>query len=212
MDKGLDLLFGLFHRLHRLDITEFTDITGVSYTEDATQTILDYYSSCVEEVLPWIEPVVIWLRENKPENSLEPQSLLHRDYHGMNVMIGEDDKPYVIDWSAAMIGDYRIDLAWTILLGTTFGGEFFRDLIIGKYSELSGQTIEDIEFYEVVAATRRIIDFGKTMTGGSSASGLKPEIVELMKESKEHFQKVHDFLTERTGIRLNEFDLILNSI
>lgn len=212
LDKGLNLLFGLFHRLHRLDITEFTDIPGVSYTENSTQRILDYYSSCIEEVLPWIEPVVLWLVENKPETSLEPQSLLHWDYHGMNVMIGEDDKPYVIDWSAAMIGDYRINLAWTILLYTTFGGEFFRDLIIGKYSELSGQTIEDIEFYEVVAATRRIIDFGKTVTGGSSASGLKPEIVEIMKDSKEHFQKVHDFLTERTGIRLNEFDLILNSI
>ena len=212
IDKGLNLLFGLFLRLHRLDITAFIDLPSIAYKEDATQTILDYYSSCVTEGLPWMEPVVLWLEENKPETSLEPQSLLHRDYHGMNVMIGEDDKPYVIDWSAAMIGDYRIDLAWTILLYTTFGGEFFRDLIIGKYSELSGKTIEDIEFYEVVAATRRIIDFGKTVTGGSSASGLKPEIVEIMKDSKEHFQKVHDFLTARTGLRLKEFDQILNSI
>jgi len=212
IDKGLNLLFGLFHKLHRLDITAFIDLPGIAYTEDATQTILDFYSSSAAEDLPWIEPVVLWLEENKPETSLEPQSLLHRDYHGMNVMMGEDGEPYIIDWSAAMIGDYRIDLAWTILLYTTFGGEFFRDLIIDKYSELSGKTIEGIEYYEVVAATRRIIDFGKTVTGGSSASGLKPEIVEIMKDSKEHFQKVHDFLTARTGIRLKEFDQILNSI
>ena len=41
---------------------------------------------------------------------------------------------------------------------------------------------------------------------------MKPEIVEIMKDSKEHFQKVHDFLTARTGLRLKEFDQILNSI
>ena len=211
-DKGLNILFRLFHRLHQLDITEFTDIPGVTYTEDTTKTILDYYSDCVEDVLPWIEPVVLWLQDNKPETSHELQSLLHLDYHGMNVMMDEDGKPYVIDWSAAMIADYRLDLAWTVLLYTTFGGEFFRDLILGKYSELSGKTIENIEYYEVIAATRRIIDFGKTVTGGSGASGLKPEIVEIMKDSKEHFMKVHDFLTARTGIRLEEFDQILNSI
>jgi len=42
--------------------------------------------------------------------------------------------------------------------------------------------------------------------------GLKPEVVEMMKESKEHYQRVHGVLTARTGIRLDEFAEALDSI
>ena len=211
-DYGVNLLIELFFRLHQLDITPFTEIPYLLYTKEATQRILEYYSISVEEGLPWIEPVVSWLKENQPHERVEDQVLLHLDYHGMNVMIDEDNKPYVIDWSAARIADYRIDLAWTTLLYTTFGGEFYGDLIIEKYSELSGKRVDNLEYYEVLATTRRIIDFGKTVLGSSGESGLKPEIIEIMKESKAHFQNVHDFLTKRTGLRLKEFDQILNSI
>ncbi len=56
-----------------------------------------------------------------------------------------------------------------------------------------------------MAATRRIIDFATTMEGGFGSAGLKPEVVELMKESKDHYRRVHGVLTARTGIRLDEF-------
>ena len=129
----------------------------------------------------------------------------------MNVMLREDGSEAVIDWGASRIGDHRMDLGWTMLLYTTFGGEMFRDPILTEYIEQSGKDVADIEFFEVMAATRRIIDFAVTMEGGVGSVGLKPEVVEMM-ESKEHYQRVHGVLTARTGIRLDEFAEALDSI
>jgi len=63
-----------------------------------------------------------------------------------------------------------------------------------------------------MAAARRIIDFATTIEGDVDSVGLKPEVVEMMKESKEHYRRVHGVLTARTGIRLDEFVETLDSI
>ena len=105
-----------------------------------------------------------------------------------------------------------MDLGWTTLLYTTFGGEMFRDPILAEYTEHSGMEVADIEYFEVMAAARRIIDFVTTIESGVDSVGLKPEVVEMMKESKEHYQRVHGVLTARTGIRLDEIAEALDSI
>jgi hypothetical protein len=105
-----------------------------------------------------------------------------------------------------------MDLGWTMLLYTTFGGDMFRDPILAEYTEHSGRMVKDIEYFEVMATARRIIDFVTTMEGDVSSLGLKPEVVEMMKESKDHYQRVHDVLTARTGIRLEKFSEALDSL
>jgi hypothetical protein len=105
-----------------------------------------------------------------------------------------------------------MDLGWTMLLYTTFGGEMFRDPILAEYNKHSRGDVKDIEYFEVMAATRRIIDFATTMEGDVDSIGLKPEVIEMMKESKEHYLRVHDVLTARTGIRLEKFAEALDSI
>ncbi len=85
----------------------------------------------------------------------------------------------------------------------------FRASIIEVYEGLSGERIESLEFFEVLATARRIIDLVKTVGGGSA--GLKPDVVNLMRDQRVHFIKVHDFLEERTGIRLVELDDLLAS-
>ena len=212
LQKGLTHLIRLFVRLHRLDVTTFKDVPDLPCHDDHVQDNLEWYGRTAQEQLSWLKPVVGWLTERKPHIDLVPLSLLHMDYHGMNVMLREDDSEAVIDWSASRIGDHRMDLGWTMLLYTTFGGEMFRDPILAIYTEHSGVEVTDIEYFEVMAATRRIIDFAKTMEGDVDSVGLKPEVVEMMKESKEHYQRVHGVLTARTGIRLDEFAEALDSI
>lgn len=210
--KGLTRLIRLFVRLHRLDITPFKDVPELPCHDDHIQDNLDWYGRAAQEQLSWLKPVVDWLTEHKPDINAVPPSLVHMDYHGMNVMLREDGSEAVIDWGASRIGDHRMDLGWTMLLYTTFGGEMFRDPILTGYTEHSGMEVTDIEYFEVMAATRRIIDFATTMEGDVDSVGLKPEVVEMMKESKEHYQRVHDVLTARTGIRLDEFAEALDSI
>jgi aminoglycoside phosphotransferase (APT) family kinase protein len=208
LHEGVLKLVDLFVRLHNLDPAEFTDIPGLS-SSDSIQRYLHYFRSTRDEFAKWMTPVIDWIIENMPK---EPsfQSLCHLDYHGMNVMIDQDDQPYVIDWGASTIGDYRLDLSWTILLYSTFGGSMFRTPLIEFYQNISGKEIEGLEFFEVIAATRRISDLIRT-TVDSDSVGLKPEVLKLMRDQKEHFVKVHGFLEDRTGLRLKEFDDLLDS-
>ena len=85
----------------------------------------------------------------------------------------------------------------------------FRAPLIETYENLGGKT-GSLEFFEVIAATRRIDDFVKVAAGSESA-GLKPDVLDLMKAQKDHFLKVHDFLEARAGFRLSKFDELLDS-
>ena len=88
----------------------------------------------------------------------------------------------------------------------------FRDPILTEYTEQSGKEVVDIEYFEVMAVVRRIIDFATTMEGDVDSIGLKSEFVEIMKESKERYQRVHGVLTARAGIKLEKFAEALDSI
>ncbi len=210
LQRGLNRLIELFVRLHRLDVTPVKVITELPCHDDPVQDNLDWYRRTAEGQIKWLKPVVDWLTERK--RYIEPvhQSVVHMDYHGMNVMLREDGSEAVIDWGASRIGDHRMDLGWTLLLYTTFGGDFYRAPLLALYGEHSGKPVADIEYFEVMAVTRRIIDLVATMEGGSDSVGLKPDVVEMMKESKEHYHRVHDVLSERTGIKLDEFSEMLN--
>lgn len=206
--ESVSKLVDLFVRLHSLDSSEFTDIPGLSYI-DSVQRYLNWFKATRDVFAPWMTPVIDWIIENTPNEASVP-SLCHMDYHGMNVMIDENDQPFVIDWGASMIGDFRLDLAWTILLYSTFGGSMFRAPLVETYHNLSGREIESLEFFEVLAATRRITDLIRTVVDSSSV-GLKPDVLNLMRDQKEHFVKVNGFLEDRIGLRLKEFDDLLDS-
>ncbi len=204
--EGLSKLVGLFVGLHMLDSSLFVDVPGLS-SYSLAQWYSDYIKHWKDEYAPWMTPVIDWIDGNMPCEA--SPSLCHMDFHGMNIMMDEAGQPYVIDWGGSVICDYRLDLAWTLLLYSTFGGSMFRAPLIESYEGLSGEKIDDLEFFEVLAAARRIIDLVKTVGGGSA--GLRSDVVRLMRDQRAHFIKVHDFLEERTGIRLVEFDELLAS-
>jgi aminoglycoside phosphotransferase (APT) family kinase protein len=210
--RGVDRLMALFAQLHRLDVAPFKGIPELPCHDDLVQDSLDWYKSAAEGQLQWMSPVVDWLTQRKRCIDSAPQSLVHMDFHGMNVLLREDGSEAVIDWGASRIGDLRMDLGWTLLLYTTFSGEAYREPLLASYSEHSGEEVEDIEYFEVMAAARRIIDFATTMKGGADSVGLKPEVVDMMKASKEHYRRVHNLLTARTGIQLDTFAETLDSI
>jgi len=207
VQQGIHRLIGLFVELHRLDVSLFSDLPNVSKIS-YRDSIRRYHEACKKNI-PWLKPVIEWLYKHQPDDNDEYCAICHNDYHGKNVMLNKKNQPYVIDWGASNISDSRTDLAWTILLYTTFGGSMYRAPLIETYSELGGK-VDDLDFFEVLAATRRIVDLGSVVFGTGSY-GLKPDVLNLMREQREHYSKVHDFLEERTGIRLKEFDSLLAS-
>ncbi len=194
----------LFVDLHELDWKNFQYMTKEIRTEDSTwfierNTLLfdrmlqNYKSTQV------LQPVVSWLKEKAPEITPIPLSLLHGDFHPDNIMIKDNGSVFVIDWGGALIGDRRFDLAWTILLATTYGFPI-REVILNGYEQLTKRKIEDIVLFEVMAVIRRLSDYIISTSGDSL--GMRSDVVQLMKKDSYHYLNVLEFLKEKTKIEI----------
>lgn len=213
LQRMINLLVGLFVDLHRLDVSLVfpgrEDRTTMSYIDGMLKWSEDRTG---QSGIGWLEPVTRWLDEHKATVSPVEPSVIHRDFHPMNVMLREDGSPAVIDWGAATVGDYRDDLAWTILLAVTFWDPSLREIILGAYESTSGKAVRDFEYFEVLSALRRLTDVAVFMTSGAEEMGMRAEAVEMMREASGHLRGVYRILTERTGLRLPEFERILDSL
>lgn len=165
-----------------------------------------------ETNIGWLQPVIGWLKEHAAGVTSVQLSILHQDYHTENVLQREDGSLVVLDWTAARAGDYRADLAWTMLLMSTYDDPALRDIILESYEEASGVEVKDIEYFEVLAVGRRLIDVSSSFAVGAEQAGLRAGALELMKESSDHLNKVYKLLVEKTGLKLPEFERILDSL
>lgn len=213
-DEEREHLLGLFVRLfvdlHNLDVTKVFPDNKIRRTADYIDGVLERYRRNIEEKgIRWLIPVLEWLDEHKASVTPEKISILHRDFHPLNIMIWEDGSQAVLDWGAVTVGDYRDDLAWTMLLCSTFGDPAWRDIILESYRTVSGREVHDIEFFEVMAIIRRLTDVYISLTSGAEEMGMRPEAVEMMKEASGHIKRVYNLLRERTGLRLPEFEELL---
>ena len=127
-----------------------------------------------------------------------------------NVLIRSDGKPFVIDWMNFDITDYRIDVAWSLLLASTNGNPEARDYLLGTYEDIAGNKVEDIEFFEALAAARRLFSIYISLSLGPEKLGMRPEAVEMMKQG-DHINSVIKVLCDRTGITFMGFDELLKS-
>ena len=208
------LFMKLFVDLHNLDGPRlFPGDCFAGDTAGYVNRILDGGRWDVEHHgIGWLSPVVEWLDDHKAGVSRENLSIIHRDFHPDNIMIREDGSPVVIDWGAVEAGDFRDDLAWTILLMSTYSDPSFREAILRGYQEISGRKVRDFEFFEVMAIFRRVRDVSVSFIGGPEEMGMRSGALEKMRQDSEHLQKVYSLLRERTGLRIPEFEDLLNAI
>ncbi len=212
-----DALFSEFIRiwvqLHGLDGRSLIPDFPEGDTDVYLDMMLERGTARIEETgVSWLQPVVEWLRENKAEVTPEGLSILHQDYHTENVMVREDGSLVVLDWTGTMPGDFRSDLAWSMLLMSTYDDPNFRERILHAYEKEIGREITDIEFFDVLAVARRLLDVASTFAVGAEQMGMKAGAIESMRNSKDHYQKTYGLLVERTGIRLPEFEELLDSL
>ncbi|MCK5631607.1 phosphotransferase, partial [Candidatus Bathyarchaeota archaeon] len=203
-EEGQKSLMTLFIRLwvnlHNLKVPNEFKGTG---TQEYVDRILSWSRKhIVENRIDWLKPVLDWLDERKTQVSSETPSIIHRDYHPNNVMLRNDGSPVVLDWGATEAGDYRDDLAWTILLGTVYLDQGFKETVLKTYREISGHKVQDIEFFEVIAIFRRLHDFAISFTSGPEKMGMRPGALAMMRQDSAQYTKVYDLLKKRTGLRI----------
>jgi aminoglycoside phosphotransferase (APT) family kinase protein len=199
--------------LHRLDGSKIIPGFPVGDTNVYLDDVLSMAKGLINDLeVTWFQPVIDWLEARRGTITLEGLSIIHMDYHTRNVMLRDDGRLVVLDWTQVTPGDYRVDLAWTILLMGTYGPSKIRDIILERYERVSGKEAIDIEFFEVIAIARRLLSIIISINMGPEKLGMRSGAVEMMKRDSEHLYKVYDLLKERTGIRLLEFEEFLNSL
>lgn len=63
-----------------------------------------------------LDDVLAWLEEHKGMVMPEEVSLCHNDFHPLNIMVGDDGRLTVLDWTDAALGDRHCDVARTLTL------------------------------------------------------------------------------------------------
>lgn len=208
---------GMWVELHGLDWKEFIRDPSRISSEDSHWFLTFHLAEWEERLnryqIPVLLPILEWLKGRSSNVPSKKLSLIHGDYHPDNVLISEDGAAFVIDWGAANIADFRVDLGWSLLLTTTYGYPL-RSLILDEYERQSGERIEQIKYFEVLAILRRLFDFIVTLseTQGAGALGMRPETAELMKKDLFHYQNVYSLLMERTGLTISGIETILASL
>jgi aminoglycoside phosphotransferase (APT) family kinase protein len=206
----MTLFVKLLVDLHALTIPdEFKGIT----TQEYLNGILSWGRKNLQEHrIDWLNSVFDWLNERKTQLISETPAIIHRDFHPNNIMLREDGSPVVLDWSAVTVGDYRDDLAWTILLGTLYLDPSFKGPFLKTYREISGREIQDIEFFEVNAIFRRLQDVAISFMSGPEKLGMRPGALEMMRQDSEKYLKIYSLLQERTGLEVPELKQLVQAL
>jgi aminoglycoside phosphotransferase (APT) family kinase protein len=104
--------------------------------------------------LPGIEEVTEWLEKHLPSHF--GPTIMHGDYHMLNVLIAPDPPPRIVailDWETATIGDPLLDLAGfcEVWFGSGKEGGPSRQELIARYSSVRGLEVPpDLTYYEVL--------------------------------------------------------------
>ncbi|MHA2075545.1 MAG: hypothetical protein ACW97X_13070, partial [Candidatus Hodarchaeales archaeon] len=92
---------------------------------------------------------------------------------------------------------------------STYGPRELRDIILNEYQHFSKSRVHDIEFFEVVAALRRLRVIAISLTGQDDVVGSRPEVDAILEGDTKHVDGVIEILKDRTGITMNGFESLV---
>lgn len=128
---------------------------------------LEYYERYLEWIYsgrehPTVGVSLPWLKANMPSEP-SPPSLCWGDARIGNMIFRENRCVAVLDWEMARLGDPVMDLAWGLFLDRYHSegngierlpGFPSREATIALYEEIAGESVHDIEYYELLAGMR----------------------------------------------------------
>lgn len=130
----------------------------------------------------------------------------HRDYHFHNVIVTENDSLCLVDWNNANVGDIRTDIVNALNIFRLIKQDDLGNLFLELYEEISGESIGDLSFYEVLSALQLVIYCVYTI----ERLGKESEVnVKRQNEYRSYLGNMYEFLIKRTRIRIPEAEEML---
>ena len=171
-------------RLHQLPGEEFPCPAGPFLTRqlDGLRTDIAMFD------LPGLLPGLAWLRRHRPA-PVADVSIVHLDFHPINVMMHQGCCRAVLDWGDSDVGDRHADVAVTLVLMKSVAVEVasaWHRLAIGTgrpwlyrwylkaYRRRLPLEEERLRYYMAWAALRRLCRYGVWLRAGPQATGCKP--------------------------------------
>ena len=130
-------------------------------------------------------------------------TLIHNDFHPQNILVQNDSvKHFIIDWSFAAVGDFRLDLAWTMLLIGTMVGREYRADFLKAYEDASGMKVNHFRFFEILKLSQRMLTILTWLDDRVKIPVRKVTKDAIRGDYKIHVTNVYDRLIEITEVPL----------
>lgn len=136
-----------------------------------------------------------WLEANKGIVSDEERSLCHGDFHPQNVLLTDEGRICVLDWSRASLGDRHHDISTLLAIMRTapapernlwmrlldrFGRGMFIRRYLGAYRRQLPIDAARLRYWEALEAFEWLVRVSALNAVGSAAYGLRPEAAERL--------------------------------
>jgi aminoglycoside phosphotransferase (APT) family kinase protein len=155
-------------QVHGLDVArlDLDFVDQVSYGPTGLRQRLAYYEHYLdwayEGDVPAARQALRWLHEHRPDEPREPV-LLWGDSRIGNIIFAGGRAVAVLDWEMATLGQPEEDLAWFLFLdrhhsegvgAQRLPGFPDRGQTIARYEQLTGRTLANMDYYEVLSALK----------------------------------------------------------
>ena len=204
----------LLARLHQLDwrlCTGNPDAYEQNPTRLFDEVISQYRSLYTKHNLRGFLQIVDWLDAQKHEIFVQP-AIVHQDFHANNVFLCSDDRLIVMDWTQFAVSDYRIDLAWTLLIMGEFGSADWGKQIWNAYTSNSKHLIEHFDYFHALVSMKLLGSTVISFLFSPEEVGLRPETLETAKGQLPIYQQLYRQIREITGLNVPELEAVFEKI
>jgi len=207
--KLMKLMVAQFVRLHQvpwqkvLDNEKYVNLSQAGPLAFVESILLDTKTTVNRFALREFDPFLHWLEERVELGATTQLCVMHNDYHPLNLLLRESNgKLSIIDWSFAEIGDYRLDLAWSLLLFGVSMGVQYRKPMIEAYEDIAGAHVDNLEYFEVLKFTARMLTIATWLDESVVIPVKKITREAIRNEYKVHVLNVYNRLKEITDLKL----------
>jgi aminoglycoside phosphotransferase (APT) family kinase protein len=204
------LLAEMHQRLHMQPAAQFPSPPGpfLDRRLEELKTLIRTYG------LDGLEPGLSWLRFNRP-SAPRSASILHLDFHPVNLMVHEGKVAAVLDWGEADVGDRHADVAMSLVLlrsapvevhtlGEWVLSPAARWAVTRRYfRRYNGAWPLDparLRYYLAWASLRRLAICGAWRTAGPQATGYKGCCLRYLETG--HLEALQRCFEQATGLEV----------